>query len=354
MISRSLGRLRRVTRWRRNRSGQRVLILLYHRVAELCSDPGAISVTPQHFSEHLKVLLEYARPIRLQQLSEVLFHGNAEDRHVIIAFDDGYSDNLHHAKPILEYHDVPATVFVTPGHIGSNREFWWDTLDRLLLWPGALPETLCLNVDGSIHQWELGEAAHYSEEAFRRHQSWRTWKDAPPSPRHLIYRSLWELLQPLAEEKQREVLGELLMWAGAEPVAYPTYSTLSQEEVSALAQGKLIEVGAHTLTHPKLSALSVASQQDEIQRSKAQLEEILDRPVTSFAYPYGTRSDYTADTIRIVREAGFTCACSNFAGVVGQSTDRFQLPRVHVENWDGDEFTKLLSRWFWFSRWFHD
>jgi peptidoglycan/xylan/chitin deacetylase (PgdA/CDA1 family) len=354
MISSNLSRLRRIARWHRNRSGQRVVILLYHRVAELCSDPGAISVTPQHFAEHLKVLLEYARPIRLQALSAALSNGYAGDRHVVVAFDDGYSDNLYNAKPILERYNVPATVFVTTGHLGHNREFWWDTLDRLLLQPGTLPETLSLTVNESTYQWELGEAAQYSEGTFRRNQNWRTWKDAPPSPRHLIYRSLWELLQPLAEDKQRKVLDELLVWAGAEPVADPAYSTLSHEELFALGQGEHIEVGAHTVTHPKLSALSAASQHYEIQQSKAQLEEVLDHPVTSFAYPYGTRSDYTAETARIVREAGFTCACSNFAGVVGQATDRFQLPRVHVENWDGEEFARLLSRWFWFSRWFHD
>jgi len=101
MINSNLARLRRIARWHRNRSGRRVVILLYHRVAELCSDPGAISVTPQHFAEHLEILLEYARPIRLQELSAALSNGYAEDRHVVVAFDDGYSDNLYNAKPIL-------------------------------------------------------------------------------------------------------------------------------------------------------------------------------------------------------------------------------------------------------------
>jgi peptidoglycan/xylan/chitin deacetylase (PgdA/CDA1 family) len=116
--------------------------------------------------------------------------------------------------------------------------------------------------------------------------------------------------------------------------------------VVRLARGELIEVGAHTVTHSVLSALPAAAQRDEIQRSKAHLEEILGHAVSNFAYPYGTRSDYTAGTVAVVQEAGFASACSNFAGVVRHGTDRFQLPRVLVRNWTGDEFARQLKEWF--------
>ncbi len=115
------------------------------------------------------------------------------------------------------------------------------------------------------------------------------------------------------------------------------------ELVGALARGELIEIGAHTVTHPALSALPLTSQREEILESKARLGKILNRPVDSFSYPYGALS---AETVGAVREAGFACACSASAGIVGRSTDRFQLPRVHVEDWDGEEFAKQLSRWF--------
>jgi peptidoglycan/xylan/chitin deacetylase (PgdA/CDA1 family) len=81
---------------------------------------------------------------------------------VVITFDDGYADNLHNAKPLLERYDIPATVFVTTGHIGHEREFWGDELDRLLLQPSTLPELLGLSINGSPYQWELGEVAHYT------------------------------------------------------------------------------------------------------------------------------------------------------------------------------------------------
>ncbi len=150
----------------------------------------------------------------------------------------------------------------------------------------------------------------------------------------------------MAESERQKVLDELLVWAGAKPVGRTTHRALSLKEVVALSQGDLIEVGAHTVTHPTLSALPAASQRGEIEESKNLLEEVLGCPVTSFAYPYGTQTDYTAETVALVREAGFACACSAVEGVVHPLTDRFDLPRVFVQDWDGEEFAKQLSMWF--------
>jgi peptidoglycan/xylan/chitin deacetylase (PgdA/CDA1 family) len=58
-------------------------------------------------------------------------------------------------------------------------------------------------------------------------------------------------------------------------------------EVVQLADGPLVEVGSHTVTHPVLSKLSTASQWEEIQTTKAFLEKLMGCPITSFAYPFG-------------------------------------------------------------------
>jgi peptidoglycan/xylan/chitin deacetylase (PgdA/CDA1 family) len=154
------------------------------------------------------------------------------------------------------------------------------------------------------------------------------------------------LLHRSADEERRKVLVELRKWAGVEEEGWSSHPLLSLEQASALANEDLIEIGAHTVNHPSLASLSLESQRNEIVKSKARLEDVVGCPVTSFAYPYGKRSDYSAQTIALVREAGFTCACSNFPGRVTRSTDAFQLPRLQVEDWEGEEFAQQLVGWF--------
>jgi peptidoglycan/xylan/chitin deacetylase (PgdA/CDA1 family) len=338
--------LRLVAQRLRSRYVPSALILLYHRVAEVRPDPWSLCVTPDHFAAQMEILRQYARPMQLRQLPQALADGHLPRRSVVVTFDDGYADNLSLAKPLLERYEIPATVFLITGHIGQAREFWWDELERLLLQPGTLPEALALRINGRAYQWQLGEAAQYSAEEARHHQHWLAWGEGAPTPRHALYGALWKLLQRRPEGARRTVLDALLAWAGAEPVGRPTHRSLSLAETCSLAHGNLIEVGAHTVTHSALAALPVAAQRHEVERSKACLEEVLGQAITSFSYPYGQRCDYTPATVAIVQQAGFACACSNFAGVVGRGTDRFQLPRVNVQDCDGETFARQLSSWF--------
>jgi peptidoglycan/xylan/chitin deacetylase (PgdA/CDA1 family) len=121
---RGADRLRRASRWLRGRFSRAALILLYHRVADLPSDPQLLGTAPQHFADHLEVLRKGNRPMSLHALCTALPDGKMPDRAVVVTFDDGYADNLHNAKALLERRDVPATVFVTTGYLGSPREFW--------------------------------------------------------------------------------------------------------------------------------------------------------------------------------------------------------------------------------------
>jgi len=120
---------------------------------------------------------------------------------------------------------------------------------------------------------------------------------------------------------------------------------LSETELEQLTQDDLIEIGAHTITHPLLSAETPEIQQREILGSKTKLESILNRPITTFSYPFGARRDYTPDTVAIVRDAGFQYACSNFPAPITTGVDPFQLPRVLVRNWPAQEFRSRLTQW---------
>lgn len=323
----------------------RTLILLYHRVADVVADPWQLCVSPQHFAEHLEILRHRMHPVRLDDMARDLRAGRCPRRAAIVTFDDGYADNLHNARPLLERYAVPATVFVATGYLDGKREFWWDELERVILGPIHLPQTLRLEADGRSHVWELGDAAHYPDGGRQQHRRWEAWGDEHPTARHALYRALYEFLLPISESDKRRTLDVLGAWAGVQPVARPTHRALTRSELRALADGELIVAGSHAVTHAALSSLAVSTQWEELRCSKTELERIIERPVTSFAYPYGKRCHYTAETKALVRQAGFTSACANVPGTVGRSADPFQLPRVPIQDWDGEAFSRALSAW---------
>jgi peptidoglycan/xylan/chitin deacetylase (PgdA/CDA1 family) len=90
-----------------------------------------------------------------------------------------------------------------------------------------------------------------------------------------------------------------------------------------------IEIGAHTLTHPQLDLIPLARARQEIVQSKDILEQRLQQPVLSFAYPYG----YHRHAIkRLVREAGFTSACAVKYEMSHTADDHFALARLLASN----------------------
>ncbi|MEN8130473.1 MAG: polysaccharide deacetylase family protein, partial [Pseudomonadota bacterium] len=245
---------RRAGKWGRCFARQG-LILMYHRIHESAPDPWSLCVSPHYFAEHIEVLKSLVSILSLSSLCRALRDVNLPDGGVAITFDDGYADNLHTAAPILERHAVPATVFVATGQPGSKREFWWDELERLLLRLGVLPETLCLTINGADYRWQLGPAAVYSDEDLHRDSHRQAWEGDQGSRLHL-YHSIWELLLPLPQQAQREALDQLLDWASQDSVVRSSHRSLSTEEICTLTRGNLIQVGAHTITHPFLSAHS--------------------------------------------------------------------------------------------------
>jgi len=213
-----------------------------------------------------------------------------------------------------------------------------------MLTPGDLPSTLRLEVRGQSYEYRLDTTTRYTRDDQARTAGWQAWT-AAPTPRHELFLTLYRLLRPLSDPERRRALADLAAWSGAVLPVHSTAGTLSVPELQTLASRTLVEIGAHTLTHPQLSALDDGDQRAEIHQSRVVLEETTGAKVVSFAYPYGGRSDYTADTVRLVRDAGFSGACASFPGAVSRSTPRFEVPRFQVEDCDGDGLARRLAAW---------
>jgi peptidoglycan/xylan/chitin deacetylase (PgdA/CDA1 family) len=339
---RAVWRFHRARQWLRCRFKPPAVILMYHRVAALPGDPFLLAVSPGRFAEHLAVIRQIGTPIHLDALVAGIRRGTLPRRAVVLTFDDGYADNLHEARPLLERHDVPATVFVTAGQVGSDREFWWDELDRLILQPGPLPSALSLDLNGRRFEWRLDEAGTSASEFYRVDPTWHVERAEDPSPRYGLFRALFRQLYGMAADRRTAVLNQLARWAGRPLEARLTHRALTSDELRRLADGSLVEIGAHTVTHPVLAALPPSEQGREVRDSRRQLASMLQRPISAFAYPHGS---VTPEAARVLTDAGFTSACSSEVDTVFASSDPMRLPRVGVRDWDGDTMGRHLRWW---------
>lgn len=335
-----LNRTSRVLSRLRSSLTARGLILTYHRIADVALDPWRLAVSPRNFAEQLAVLRQYGHVMRLHEMVSWLEH-SSRGQAIALTFDDGYADALTDAKPLLERFDSPATVFVISGGLGKEKILWWDELETLFLQPGSLPPTLELTIEGCFYSWNLGDVADWSDQDCLKYRSWKAWED-PPTTRHKIYFNLWQVLRKLNEKPRLQVFEELRRWACVGPSARAAIR-LSTEQTVELARGGLVEIGAHSVTHPMLSALPISSQRAEIQQSRHELEEIVGQRVESFAFPFG---DYAPETVPLVREAGFRQACSVVPALARKGCSRFELPRVQVQNWDSEVFARQIAKYF--------
>jgi peptidoglycan/xylan/chitin deacetylase (PgdA/CDA1 family) len=83
-----------------------------------------------------------------------------------------------------------------------------------------------------------------------------------------------------------------------------------------------IEVGSHTISHPRLSELSDADLRMELRASKEKLEDELQRRCEFLVYPFG---DQDSRVRAAARAAGYSAAFADF-----QPFDLFAIPRVNL------------------------
>jgi peptidoglycan/xylan/chitin deacetylase (PgdA/CDA1 family) len=317
-------------------------ILLYHRIAEKASDPFRLCVSPVNFEAQLQVIRQDYHVVSLDEMVRLRRAGKVPRNTLSVTFDDGYADNLHRAKPLLEKYGIPATFFITTGLTGINRGFWWDELERILLQPGTLPVSLQLTINGQLCSWELGQATEYGEDEFERNRAW-TWYDQTTKrgTRQQLFSELYSAIVSMSREGQKSTMADLTHWADLGSDLGFSPQLLTAEEIQTLAKGEHITIGAHAVYHTHLSKLSPDEQRDEIAISKSTLESLTGEPVKHFTYPHGDCSNTSTE---LVRQAGFESAGTTVSGRVLSGTDLYELPRVGILNEPVAHFLYKLER----------
>jgi peptidoglycan/xylan/chitin deacetylase (PgdA/CDA1 family) len=113
-------------------------------------------------------------------------------------------------------------------------------------------------------------------------------------------------------------------WAAAQ--GEPAAPLMTREQAREMAAYG-VEFGGHTRTHVDVARVPPEVARSEIAGCKADLEEWLGVPVTSFAYPYGSTSEAAK---QLVKEAGFRYAIATKSGPTVFLEDPYQIRRIAI------------------------
>jgi peptidoglycan/xylan/chitin deacetylase (PgdA/CDA1 family) len=281
----------------RQRGQSTVSALLFHRFF-------GEGESRQHSIDRLRRELEWLRathtPISIPQLVEGLVSGSLPERAVLVTSDDALIDILDVAKEFNAF-DIPLSIFVCAGWTAAAS--------------GGTGEDLVARAASAI-QWHEGEDIEI------RYGRERRIKLSPDTKARNIDTLIAEreALQPDLAELCERIEGLVKPKRGRVCCTWDELRHL-------VLQGACI--GAHSVTHVRLSEVSALRRRFEIAESKRLCEALIGR-CDAFAYPYGMANTHSADTRDELNLAKFAVAFLTHSDFITARTDALTLPRISL------------------------
>ena len=289
------------------------LIFYYHRVCnpevDFLSSPDLV-VSKNNFEKQMEFIKEEFNVLPLDDIIDRLKKGKTlSSRDVAITFDDGYIDNYIHAYPILKKYGIPATIFITTGHIGSNNLLWWDRLSLII------KAVLCTKI-----KWD----DYFSDLLTRELKNILSNEKA-------LKRSLTPLtnyLKSVGVHKREAIihyLGNTVL--KSESILPQQRVFLSWQEIKEMS-GSGITFGSHSHTHAILTELDDKDMNRELSFSKELIKENVGMEPKGFSYPDGCLDDRVKAS---VITSGYYYAVQTNRLLLRSLTDIYSIPRKMIK-----------------------
>ena len=296
------GALRLASRFR----GKGAAIIMYHSVednpAANFDQLGGIIHSTEVFRGQMEIIARYFTPVTLGQILGFVGGDNElPPRSVVVTFDDGYADNYHVAKPVLDQLGIPAVFYVAVDCI-DRQIHPWPTLLRHMFLTGAAKSWQ----EPGAESWPLNNREQRLQ-AFAR------------ASNHCARTS---------GQAQRNFLDQIQGQLQAPPLEPNCLPMMTWDEIRSLDQSGHT-VGSHTMTHPNMAQVAAKEAELEFAESKRRLEQELAKPVPHFSYPCPALEPHWRDqTVDMSREIGYLTAVTTNGGMVRAHDDALKLRRI--------------------------
>ncbi len=292
-------------------------VIMYHRFG---SDDGERRLNVSVLEEQLCYMRRHFNVVSLRDVVLRLRSGMGPEPYTVaVTVDDAYADFGELAYPVFQRHGVPVTIYVVSEFASGRMWLWWDAIRYIL--------TQARN--GHYHlAWLNGSATVPLSGAVSQENAWFT---------------LAAIGLTLSPGERDRYIRHLQQSFSVSLPKTPTkeFAALDWDALRAL-DPKVVEIGAHTCTHPILSRCDPERVIQEVAGSKKAIEEQLGREVRAFCYPNGEWSDVDERCFTAVREAGYESAVMACGTMVCKGANLYALERISASPTRG-EFVSDIS-----------
>jgi len=303
------------------------VIFMYHRVllpeAAACHtvQPG-MYVSLQNFKRQMGWIQAYFSILPLQELVLRLQTNKDISGCCALTFDDGWVDNYHNVYPIIKQYEIPITVFLATGFIGTGKWFW----------PEKVADFLFLVASGKT---DTGLVSKNLKESLLKNRLFNK------KELKTVIQGYIENLKHYPSNLRQKLLEEMNSACQNDKTLSLRY-LMNWNEIREMSSSGLVDFGSHTVNHRLLDQISPDQAVYEVLNSKDQIELETGQRCLLFAYPNG---NYTGELIHILKETGMSAAVTTQRGYVThrRSLSLLELPRISIH----EDVSNSLALFLW-------
>jgi peptidoglycan/xylan/chitin deacetylase (PgdA/CDA1 family) len=305
-------------------SGQACLVVMYHYVRDtsVTPFPDIRALAPEQFEQQLDWLERDYRLITVAELESAIGGGMPlPDRAALLTFDDGFVDHYAAVFPVLQARGLGGAFFLSHDACGAEpRLLAVHKTHFLLARLGASAFGRAVLEECSVARDWAGKARGGRVFGADR------WEESDDRAiKHLLNYEM-----PFAEAEQ--LLDVLFARHIGDADEFARRLYLTQSMVEEMARGGMT-FGYHTRSHRMLSRLPDADQATELRDGVAWIRTLTGQSRVPFCYPWGGTRTYTAETLRLLQQYGYSLAFNTVRRRCAPLQDgRYELPRFDTRD----------------------
>ncbi|HHX68252.1 MAG TPA: polysaccharide deacetylase family protein, partial [Gallicola sp.] len=283
-------------------------VLFYHGVDNRVNPAVEAEIFDiNEFENQIEYLVKHYEIISIEDFEQRFINSSFTNREVVLTFDDGYANNLYIVDPILSKYKLPYTVFISTEHIATGQ-FFPTSVNRIITKGAGLNKV-------EIPSQNLSFSLTTEEEI------------------NNAVSQISKLLKSLPIKEVRDITNDLIknvsrvQWLELME-KYKSVRPMNWDEVLELSSKEGVTIGSHCMWHICCHAnQSEYDLKNQIEESKIQIEQKINKQCKYFAYPNG---DYTSYSNEIVKKNYYMGFSTEKKKISGTKNNISTIPRIGV------------------------